>query len=76
LLVVVSPVVAQFRMVLHFRVAVVRFYLSKRLSSRAPHAEVVQAEKLTKLAQLQQPTNLMQNLPSRTEITGAGMFIL
>jgi len=63
-------------MVLHFRVAVVRFYLSKRLSSRAPHAEVVQAEKLTKLAQLQQPTNLMQNLPSRTEITGAGSIVV
>ena len=73
---VASPVVAQFRMVLHVRVAVVRLCLSKRLSSKAPlAAEIVQAEKLTKLAQVQQPTHLMQNLPSRTAITGAGMFI-
>ena len=63
-------------MVLHVRVAVVRLCLSKRLSSKVPLAEVVQAEKLTKLAQLQQPTHLMQNLPNRTAITGAGMFIL
>jgi len=63
-------------MVLHVRVAVVRLCLSKRLSSKVPLAEVVQAEKLTKLAQLQQPTHLMQNLPNRTAITGAGSIVV
>ena len=62
-------------MVLHVRLELVRFCLSKRLSS-GKLAEVVQAEKLTKLAQLQQPTHLMQNLPNRTAITGAGTFII